>query len=363
MRQEIFKLFSDCIPVKGFTRSIIYDLTRKTYYLITNELYDFIRYSEGSTLEEIRNSNLIDSKTLDIYLEFLTQRDLIAWIDIADKDQFPAIDLTWESPYELTSIIIEIDENPYDWTTVSQTFFKDTNTPYVALNFLSLSSIEAIRKILDALQAHPIRGVYLYIPFHKEFTKEVIIELSSNYEKIVHIEVYNSPIPENYQLKQATVATTKKDQIVYGEASERNFHCNISNITEALNYNLFYNRKLILSEKANKNNPAVVDYSNIQRSLENSQLKELWEIKKDDVLVCSDCEYRYMCPDGRIPVKNKRGIWYFNNECHYNPYICKWAHEQNYMTLEDCGVTCSDEIFYINTEQLKNMLTKIYNLE
>lgn len=54
-------------------------------------------------------------------------------------------------------------------------------------------------------------------------------------------------------------------------------------------------------------------------------LQKLWKITKDDVEVCKDCEYRYVCSDCRPIAESTFGNLYAKNpRCGYNPYLGEW---------------------------------------
>lgn len=63
--------------------------------------------------------------------------------------------------------------------------------------------------------------------------------------------------------------------------------------------------------------------------LESPVLKETWELTKDKVLVCRDCEYRYACSDCRPLAEGSNcGKGYSSApfpRCTYNPYTGEWG--------------------------------------
>nr|MBI5455698.1 radical SAM protein [Candidatus Levybacteria bacterium] len=66
----------------------------------------------------------------------------------------------------------------------------------------------------------------------------------------------------------------------------------------------------------------------IEKVLE-GQIRQIWEITKDDVLVCQDCEYRYVCFDCRpISEGAAQGKGDYETSpyprCTYNPYEGEW---------------------------------------
>ncbi len=67
-------MFADCIPVKGFLRSVIYDLGRRDYEFVPNSLIDFILLAQGKTEDEIiANYSNEDEETVLMYLNFLKE--------------------------------------------------------------------------------------------------------------------------------------------------------------------------------------------------------------------------------------------------------------------------------------------------
>lgn len=58
--------------------------------------------------------------------------------------------------------------------------------------------------------------------------------------------------------------------------------------------------------------------------IKKNEFQALWKLKKDDVLVCKDCEFRYMCTDCRAYLSNPQDIYSKPLKCGYNPYTAEW---------------------------------------
>ena len=86
--------------------------------------------------------------------------------------------------------------------------------------------------------------------------------------------------------------------------------------------------------------------------LKYKKFREYWHVNKNDTLVCSHCEFRFICIDNRIPAQTKDKIWYYRQECAYNPYIGKWREEEGFRSLLDCGITINDKGLKINQQKL-----------
>ncbi|WP_109437959.1 SPASM domain-containing protein [Aquimarina sp. AU119] len=54
--------------------------------------------------------------------------------------------------------------------------------------------------------------------------------------------------------------------------------------------------------------------------ISNQTFQEYWDIPKDKIEVCKDCEFRYVCNDARIPLKRDGKTYYFEESCTYDPY-------------------------------------------
>lgn len=55
----------------------------------------------------------------------------------------------------------------------------------------------------------------------------------------------------------------------------------------------------------------------------NQKFQSLWKIIKDDVEVCKDCEFRYICTDCRAFQEEDSNLLK-PKKCSYNPYNCEW---------------------------------------
>ncbi len=53
--------------------------------------------------------------------------------------------------------------------------------------------------------------------------------------------------------------------------------------------------------------------------------KKYWDINKDKIYVCKDCEFRYICTDCRAYVEDPEDILSKPLKCGYNPYTGEWS--------------------------------------
>jgi len=138
---------------------------------------------------------------------------------------------------------------------------------------------------------------------------------------------------------------------------------------ESIDHSLFYNKKIILNQEGDI-------YETIFEALNRTNMPEkklenifcddlpagLWNIPKKEIDVCCVCEFRNMCVDSEMIIKIKNGTMYRKSECNYNPYIAKWAQEDGYKTLENCGVYCTHTNFTIDYSKLEKINNDLYEL-
>ena len=80
-----------------------------------------------------------------------------------------------------------------------------------------------------------------------------------------------------------------------------------------------------------KNCPSMKEsFGNIQditliEVLEEPSFKKYWNVHKDKINVCKDCEFRYICTDCRAYVKEPQDMFSQPLKCGYNPYSGEWS--------------------------------------
>ena len=77
-----------------------------------------------------------------------------------------------------------------------------------------------------------------------------------------------------------------------------------------------------------------IDDTNLEEIISNLDFTKIWSIRKDDIDVCKDCEFRYVCTDCRCYIKSPENIYSQPAKCKYNPYTAKWEGEEGYTTVE-----------------------------
>jgi SPASM domain peptide maturase of grasp-with-spasm system len=132
------------------------------------------------------------------------------------------------------------------------------------------------------------------------------------------------PISVRFVKNRASVASC-------GQVSPRYFSLFLEHFTEAQHFNTCLNRKISVTVDGQiKPCPSLKEsYGNTRetsllRVLEEPRLVQISRITKDQVAVCRDCEFRYICTDCRAFISDAEDPFSKPAKCSYNPYTAKW---------------------------------------
>ncbi|MEZ5016058.1 MAG: grasp-with-spasm system SPASM domain peptide maturase [Flavipsychrobacter sp.] len=335
---NVLLLSSDCIPVKGIKRAIIYDLSKKKYHLIPNDLYDILVDINGKTKNQLYNTYGDDNKiVLDEYFTFLEDNDILLTIDKGILKNFPKIDLTWDFPGDISNAVIDFDTKPnFNVDSVIDELEK-LGCFIVELRFFYSVSLSDLVALIDKFEGKDIKRVQLILKHSPLYNIEELDKVIQGCSRISRVFIYN--IPEE---NKKTYSLTKSGKIICLESSHisekscgvinPSMHAvNLSLFTESINFNSCLNRKIAIDRNGDiKNCPSMAKaYGNINdvslmQVLKESDFKDKWAITKDKIDTCKRCEFRYACTDCRAYLNNPNDDYSKPLKCGYNPETCEW---------------------------------------
>lgn len=334
MSSRVFQLFACCVPVRGARRSTICDLQRQAYRFIPNGLYEILTAHRGKSVGEIKA--LYDhgfDEEIDGYFDFLIQNEFGFWWDEAER--FPALDLTWETPELITNAIIDVGPaSDHDFGSLFAQL-DDLGCKAVQLRFFRSVSIAELDEILEKAAAGRLRAIDLLVPYREGWTLERLQQLSARHQRLANVQVHSAP---------STQARKEGDGLRIGMFSQRvdsSDHCgevhpgyfvtSMPVFTEAQGFNTCLNRKLAIDEHGEiRNCPSLpASFGNardtsLHSALVQREFRSLWEINKDQIETCKDCEFRYICIDCRAFITDAANRLSKPSKCSYDPYTASW---------------------------------------
>lgn len=334
-----YKLFADCIPVKGYTRSIIYDLSRGKYIFIPNELFYFFSDNKSSfRLNDIYKYLDVDKKNMNKYVDFLIHNELIFECQKRYSRMFPDIKLTYETPFLINNIVMEfdIDSNYYDKRYFFEQFDK-LGCVDLQLKFFEPIPLIKIDTLLSTTLNRRINSIELVIPYNNNIVREIAPIIEKN-NRLIRILVHSTPyeiidelnISKNKLIPIYFVSDNITNSNYCGFVSPIFFTINLSFFTESKQFNNCLNKKLAIDTRGIVKNCTAIKESyghineiNIEEIVKSKEFQKYWRITKDDIESCKDCEFRYMCSDCRAFTINN-DILSKPLYCEYNPKTTKW---------------------------------------
>jgi SPASM domain peptide maturase of grasp-with-spasm system len=343
---QVFKRIEECQPVKGFRRSAIYDLNRKTYDLIPQALYSILTEYEGKTVQEVKQ-DFADPAVIDEYFEFLLQKEYIFFCSKEDFSQFSPLILQWDYSALITNAILCLDENSsYDLPEVMNQL-ENLGCRHVLIFSKAHLDIAYFECLLESLDLSTFQSIEIHTRPHESLHLRSLKNFAGKFPRIRAFIVYSSVADKIYceqSQPYGIIAFMREEACLTkdpGDSLSDYFNVNIHLFSEAQRHNVFYNRKLIVDVTGTISNTFTgectdhrVSQSDLKEVVEAPSFQRLWNVSKDSIAVCRDCEFRYMCSDSRIPDQEQGGLWRFESECAYNPYLAKWKGEKDYMPVK-----------------------------
>ncbi len=322
-------LASDCILVKGFARVALCDLQYQKIYFLSHKLSDkLINYDSGGSFTELNETELR-------IIDELIANDCI--VDIDNKDQlfFPQLSLEFNVPSYLANFILDISyKSKYKLKGILDEL-ELLLCRHIELRFFDFFDIKILEYLINWLENSIIESVDIYAPYSTTYTYiEHILKLKKNNSRLRWFFIHTTP--ENFvkpKLPTHIQFTTEciTDSSHCGVVNHFYFANNIAHFTEAQLHNTCLNRKIAIDVDGNiKNCPSMpYSYGNIKdttlkEALEHPDFKKYWYIHKDQIEICKDCEFRYICTDCRAYLEDPDNLYSKPLKCGYNPYTCEW---------------------------------------
>ncbi|WP_166384252.1 grasp-with-spasm system SPASM domain peptide maturase [Polaribacter sp. 11A2H] len=324
-KKKYFKFHSSCVPVKGQKRGVIYDLQRGTFYFVPNSIIDILVENSKNKIESLFLKYPTQEELVEKYLKYLIENELIFLVN--DLNHFPEIETNFDRPFLLDILFIELDSLSKSKIKVLEKINELGCTQLIIITY-KIVNIDIIKKVIDLLSKSKIQVINLITKYNNEICSE-ILEIHNKSPRLRETIFFESPqdINDNY------IKFTKKNLKNVLTKRITNINDLIINqdaYFESLKYNLFFNRKIYITNsgeiKHYFNDTGLygnIKYDEIQKVVNSDNFQNLWNIRKVEVEECKNCEFRYLCPDNRIPIR-ENNIFLHQTSCSYDPKEAKW---------------------------------------
>ncbi|WP_306354069.1 grasp-with-spasm system SPASM domain peptide maturase [Flavobacterium sp. '19STA2R22 D10 B1'] len=330
MKEKKVKLFECCIPTKGVKRGVILDLQREEIYIFPNSIIDILQeYSEKCMITFFEDFN-DEKETFKKYAHYLLKHELI--FTCSDEHVFQKIEMDFNVPFYVDIITLEISNLQLFKKRFIHEQLENSGCKSLIL-ILENDIVEYVVEVLVLLNKSKIQNIFLFILYNENLSS-TINDLLRPYGRLCEIVFYNAPFtkgrddvcsPRIIQIENCfTEILNKKIE------SKNDFIINTLAYVESLTCNLFLNRRVYIDNEGNVkynnlgNSFGNIKFKNLELIISQSDFLEIWSVTKDQIEICRDCEFRYICPDRRIPEKKNDTLYFHKTKCAYNPYTNEW---------------------------------------
>ncbi len=343
---KVIKIYEHCRFVSGYRRGIIYDLDKEKYFYIPNILCEIANKFDKKSLADIikfygkENENHINN-----YVNYLIENNFAFFDNYQNIKNYLPLNLNWEQPYQITNAIIDIDSNSkFNFENILYQF-DEIGCNHIQIRSYIQLSIKEIINIVKFSNNSAIKTIDLIVKFNG--TPEKYASIFEEDNRINSLIFHTSPDDKviiKTEFNNVIISTIKKEiksPVDFQIIDPAFFNVNLPLYTESMHFNAYYNRKIAIDSNGNIKNCTAHNksFGNISNNylidvINKNEFQYIWNVKKDKIKVCKDCEHRYMCIDSRLP-KLKNNSWYYETECNYNPYIAKWQSDDGYYTVKN----------------------------
>ncbi|REC46740.1 grasp-with-spasm system SPASM domain peptide maturase [Chryseobacterium pennipullorum] len=336
---KYFNLFSTVMVTKGAGRILISDLQRNTSELYPLEVYELIVELKIHPIEELlRNYDEESREIVKEYLEMFLEKEYGFITDNDWDHNFPVMSYAYNDPCTISNVFIELN----DLTILQKirTSIDSLGVQHLVIFSEKELSSDDFLTIDHLFDNTSLENIEIYSPFHQKVDLPFIQALHKKTERIYNLIFYNCSQPP-FKAKNEyrfTLHFVEEDLKISacGKVELKYFNTNLSKVLEAVNYNSCLYKKIGIDKKGNiKNCPLMAEsfgnihINSLEDALNNPAFTQYWNLTKDHIEECKDCEFRYLCTDCRAyterSAENRNSLDVSKPlKCGYNPYSGKW---------------------------------------
>ena len=270
------------------------------------------------------------------YFDFLLHHEFGFWSSDPDAaDRFPPLDLAWEAPERITNAILDVDaRSDHDYAKILGEL-DDLGCKALEVRCFHRCGLAELRAILDAARYGRLRSIDLLAGWSPELTLEALASLAAEHRRLSSIVVHSAPESRETTDRRGVGLVLRREVVdspgCCGKVHPGYFVIDLETFAEGQKHNTCLNRKIAVDARGEiRNCPSLPrSFGNVREVSLHSALaardfKDLWTINKDQIAICKDCEFRYICTDCRAYLRDAADLYSKPSKCAYDPYTAEW---------------------------------------
>jgi SPASM domain peptide maturase of grasp-with-spasm system len=334
---EYFVFFSTVKITKGHNQSIIIDFQRNFSMTIPNDLAVFVESINKKSKSIIEKKYLKLKESKDEYINFLIENEFGFFTN--NPKNFPELNNIFQLPEVVSNAIIEYNNQNYS---INDALYKLSNIKCKNIELFLKNNVKLnnLFNVLDYINKQELNfwNISIFIN-HEENKEEVDYRKLLDNKRISFMVVYNFKYDKKILNSESILCFTTQNlnnRNTCGIFNEDIFSINIQHYTESLNHNSCLHKKISIDVDGNiRNCPSMpqsfgnIKDTTLEEALNHLDFKKYWNVTKDMIAVCKDCEFRHICTDCRAYTERT----HFGEDidlskplkCGYNPYTNEWV--------------------------------------
>ncbi|MCJ7934507.1 MAG: grasp-with-spasm system SPASM domain peptide maturase [Chryseobacterium sp.] len=336
---KYFNLFSSILITKGVSRVLISDLQRNVSELFSLELYELIEELKIESIDNIlQNYDAQSQEIISEYIDFLLENEY-GFITKNDWDHgFSQLSLKYHDSNIISDLFLEFEDIHVIYKIKCSV--ENLQIKHLVVYSKRNISLNEFLEIDELFKNTPLENIEIYSPYHININLDNLEVLNAKACRISNLVFYNCKInPFKIKDEFRFIVNFIKENISIsscGKVDLKYFNTNLPKVLEAINHNSCLHKKIGIDRDGHiKNCPLMEDvFGNInsttlEEALKQTEFRKYWNLTKDSVEICKDCEFRYVCTDCRAFTERT----HTNNEdldisrplkCGYDPYTGEW---------------------------------------
>lgn len=283
-----------------------------------------------------------NKEVIQEYLDYMDEKEYGFYCEEDEFDLFPELNKTYDVPACITNTVVELKREDISRLKALVPQIEDLGCKDIALIFYEKLNEEDFLHIFEYFTDTRIKSFEIISKYHTGINDDLIQNLNCKLNQLTKLIFSSAPEDKaeywDNKILFDRFYTTKKINSFKscGVVDTKYFNTNLPKVLEAVNYNSCLNMKMSIDiDGSIRNCPAMpLSYGNIKETklkeaLNKKGFKRYWNLTKDDIEICKDCEFRYICTDCRAFTEgthtNKDGLDISKPlKCGYDPYTGKW---------------------------------------
>jgi SPASM domain peptide maturase of grasp-with-spasm system len=303
------------------------------------ELYEFVAELKKNAIEDVINSFDEESKEIaKSYVEFLLHKEYgFVSADNWAKD-FPDLSFEFQDYSKISNLFLEFSNMSVLYEMKKSV--ENLEIKHLVIYSKEILSIDNFLEIDDCFENSILEGVEIISPFSKAINFDFLQRLNNETVRIYSLVFYGfkKKLNKKNDFLRFSVSFTDKNLKLSscGIVDLKYFNTNLPKVLESLNHNSCLHKKISIDKDGNiKNCPSMpqsfgnIKDTTLEEALNHPDFKKYWNVNKDMIAVCKDCEFRHICTDCRAYTERT----HFEDDidlskplkCGYNPYTNEWA--------------------------------------